>query len=169
MYQTLKILILPFFLAVSAGVAAQGLDRPEGEEILTITGKIAYTNAEGAAVFDLAMLDALEQRTTMTETPWFDGPQSFSGPTLAELLEHVGAQGANLRIIALNDYAADMPVQDTQDAPVILASRHNGDVMSVRDKGPLFVIYPFSEMPQLNNEVYFSRSVWQVKAIEVLP
>ena len=39
--------------------------------------------------------------------------------------------------------------------------------MSVRDKGPLFVIYPFDEAPELNNETYYGRSAWQVKSIEV--
>ena len=39
--------------------------------------------------------------------------------------------------------------------------------MAVREKGPLFVIYPFDADPSLFNEKYFNRSVWQVKAIEV--
>ncbi len=164
----------PFFLsmvlALTVGTAAaEHLEHPEGDVILTIQGAIMHENTDGAAVFDLAMLDALEQRETVTETPWYDGAQEFSGPTLESLLALVGAEGTMLRIVAVNDYAADMPVSDAAETPVILASRHAGNLMSVRDKGPLFVIYPFSEMPELSNEMYFSRSVWQVKAIEVLP
>ena len=80
----------------------------------------------------------------------------------------MGATGQTLRIAALNDYAADMPAADAHDIPVILATRIGGAVIPVRDKGPLFVIYPFDEMPELFNELYFGRSVWQVRSIEVI-
>jgi hypothetical protein len=40
--------------------------------------------------------------------------------------------------------------------------------MSVREKGPLFVMYPFDEQPALRTSVYFGRCIWQLKAIEVL-
>jgi hypothetical protein len=170
MLKSLKPIALSVLLAVvGTNLTAQDLPQPAGDVILTITGAITNTNAGDAATFDLQMLDALEQRQTTTETPWYDGAQEFSGPTLATLLEHVGATGSSLRIVAVNDYAAEMPIEDTTAAPVILASRHQGKPMPLREKGPLFVIYPFSEMPNLNNEVYFNRSVWQVKAIEVLP
>ncbi len=44
----------------------------------------------------------------------------------------------------------------------------NDQPMSVRDKGPLFLVYPFDLNPELYNEKYFSRSVWQIKEIEVI-
>jgi hypothetical protein len=39
--------------------------------------------------------------------------------------------------------------------------------MAVREKGPLFIIYPFDSAPELKNARYYSRSAWQLKAIEV--
>ncbi|MEH7827663.1 hypothetical protein [Gemmobacter denitrificans] len=156
--------LLPVQLALAAA-----LTPPAGEVILEINGAIGTTNQDGAAVFDLAMLEALTQRETITATPWYDGVQTFSGPTIADLMTTVGATGGTLRVIAINDYAVEMPMADVSGYPVILATRHNGEPMSVRDKGPLFVIYPFDEFPDLVNEVYFARSVWQVKRIEVLP
>ena len=39
--------------------------------------------------------------------------------------------------------------------------------MSIRDKGPLMLVYPFDLDQSLFNEKYFSRSVWQIKEIEV--
>lgn len=156
-------------LPLTTGLArAAALPRPSGEVILTVRGTVGVTNAEGEARFDLAMLDALPQRETVTATPWHEGTPRFSGPTIAGLLDAVGAEGVNLRIVALNDYAADLPVEDARTIPVILATRIDGEVLSVRDKGPLFVIYPFDEQPELFNEVYFGRSVWQVKTIEVV-
>lgn len=170
MLKSLKPLAFSLLLAVTgASVSAQDLSQPAGDVILTVTGAITNTNSGDAAAYDLAMLDALDQRETITETPWYEGAQSFSGPTLATLMAQVGATGRTLRIVAVNDYAAEMPMEDVTSLPVILASRHEGKPMPLREKGPLFVIYPFSEMPNLSNEVYFNRSVWQVKSIEVLP
>ena len=146
---------------------AGSLAAPAGEVVLAVSGQVTITNAHGKAEFDLAMLDALPQRETVTSTPWHDGRHSFSGPTLASILEAAGASGVNLRIAALNDYAADMPMEDAETTPVILATRIDGEEIAIRDKGPLFVIYPFDEQPELFNEVYFNRSVWQVDAIEV--
>ena len=40
--------------------------------------------------------------------------------------------------------------------------------MAVRDKGPLFIIYPFDQHAELRNPVYYSRCAWQLKAIELL-
>lgn len=170
MLKTIKPFFFAILLAATGSFAtAQELAQPSDQVILTISGAITQTNSDRVATFDLGMLDALDQRQTVTETPWYDGTQDFSGPTLATILEQVGASGSTLRIIALNEYAAEIPMQEALNLPVILATRHQGSLMSVRDKGPLFVIYPFTEMPELNNEVYFNRSVWQVKAIEVMP
>lgn len=113
------------------------------------------------------MLKALPGRTGEMETPWTDGQTRFDGPLLRSLLEAVGAHGKTLRITALNDYSVEVPVADAMDFDTILAIAMNGQPMSVRDKGPIFMIYPFDKNPELYNEKYFSRSVWQIKSIEV--
>jgi hypothetical protein len=150
----------------SAGYAAP-LPAPTGPVVLTVTGAIANTNNGTAAEFDMAMLDALARHTTVTKTPWYDGPQTFSGPLGAAVLEAVGASGKTLKVLALNDYESEIPASDFTDYTVILATALNGKPMSIRDKGPIFVIYPFDEQPSLNNETYYGRSAWQVKSIEV--
>lgn len=155
-------------LLLSAGVSgAAELAVPSGKTILTVTGAISETNAEGAAQFDLAMLDALPGQQTTTTTPWYDGAQSFSGPLGSALLEAVGAEGDTLVVTAINDYVTEIPRSDFETWPVIFATRHNGEAMSVRDKGPVFVIYPFDSDKTLNSEVFYGRSAWQVKSIEV--
>jgi hypothetical protein len=72
-----------------------------------------------------------------------------------------------LKIIALNDYSASIPAQDLRDYDVVFATAIDGNVLSVRDKGPLFMVYPFDDHPELFNEVYFGRSVWQIAQIVV--
>lgn len=155
------------FVAVGVGPIAHELPLPSGPVVLTVSGRIASTNVDGKAMFDLAMLDGLEQHTTITETPWHDGTQRFSGVLISSLLKAIGARGSEVTVTALNAYFADIPMTDFSHDPVILASRINGELLSVRDKGPLFVIYPFDGNSELHNEVHFGRSVWQVTSIEV--
>lgn len=155
-------------LASLIAVPAWALDKPAGEPVLTVTGAVSETNDGGNAVFDMAMLEALAGRTGTMETPWTEGQVEFSGPFLREILKAAGAKGANLKIKALNDYAADVPAEDAE-LDTILATKMNGKPMSVRDKGPLMLVYPFDEDKALYNEKYFGRSVWQIKEIEVLP
>ena len=146
---------------------AETLAKPTGAVILEVSGAIANTNEDGKAGFDMAMLDALTQRTTVTHSPWYDGSRTFAGPLGSALLAAVGASGTTLKVTALNDYVSEIPMSDFTDHPVILATSLEGEPMSVREKGPIFIIYPFDEQPALNNETYYSRSAWQVKSIEI--
>ena len=41
--------------------------------------------------------------------------------------------------------------------------------MTVRDKGPFWIIYPFDSNPDYQSEVIYSRSIWQLNRLEVLP
>ncbi|WP_405278644.1 hypothetical protein [Cobetia sp. Ld8] len=154
-------------MAMLSSPFALALEAPQGPVVLRVTGDITHTNAGGEAHFDRAMLAALTQRETTTTTPWHDGEVSFSGPLGSSLMEAVGVDSGTMRLVALNDYAANAPVQDYFDYPVILAMEADGKRLRVRDNGPIFVIYPFSEQPDLLNEEIMTRSVWQVKRIEI--
>ena len=160
-------------LAGVAGVArvavsqAETLPTPTEKPILTISGKIGTTNKEGTAQFDRPMLEALGMDTVETTTPWYTGPVKFEGVSLAKLLKQVGAAGERISIVALNDYSSEIPMEDVTRYNVILAVKRNGEYMPVRDKGPLFIIYPFDSNPELKSQTYYSRSVWQVAKIVV--
>lgn len=155
-------------LATLTSTSAHALDAPKGDVILTVIGPhLSHPNVGTTAQFDLAMLEKLASRTGTMETPWTKGKIAFSGPLLKAVLDAAGAEGKSLRVKAMNDYAAEVPMEDATKIDTMLATRMNGETMSVRDKGPLFLIYPFDKDGSLYNEKYFSRSVWQIKEIEV--
>ena len=166
----MKIFVTALMIALigPSGAFAGSLPMPDGDVILTITGNIKNTNQADSADFDMAMLDAAPGRKAEMETPWTKGRTAFEGPFLRNLLDQVGAHGRTLRIKALNDYSSDVPIQDAMSLDTILAIRMNGEPMSVREKGPIFMIYPFDLRPDIYNEKYFSRSVWQIREIEVV-
>ena len=166
----MKKILAALLLSVTAFTTADAgtLEAPAGEVILSVTGNVDNTNAGGAADFDMTMLKALAGRSATMETPWTTGATSFDGPLLKAVIEAAGGHGKRLLVKALNDYTAEIPIEDATAYETILAVKMNGAPMSVRDKGPLFLIYPFDKNPEIYNEKYFSRSVWQIREIEVV-
>ncbi|MBU6951061.1 hypothetical protein [Hahella sp. HN01] len=166
--KALRLILVVFGLGlICAPALAEGLNAPQGRAALTVSGKIANTNGRNVAKFDLAMLDQLPQHSIKTSTPWFDAPKTFSGPLARDLMKLVGAQGGKVKAIALNDYATNIPIQDFQTYDVVLATRIDGETLNIREKGPVFVIYPFDLVPETKNEIFFQRCIWQLVQIKV--
>lgn len=152
-----------------AGLTARSapLPRPRGRVVLSVVGQVGLPNAGDRADFDMAMLEALPVHSFSSDTPWFKGPRRFSGPLLREVLAVAGAHGQQLRVVALNRYKVDIPFDDALRFDMLLATRLDGQPMAVRDKGPLFIVYPFDQSPTLRSERYYGRSAWQLRTIEV--
>lgn len=146
---------------------ASALEVPQGPVILTLGGKIGVKNTPTQAQFDARMIDALPQHSFTTWTPWFAGKVTFTGPLLRDVLNAVKASGVKLKAVALNDYKIEIPVEDAFLYPVLLAQKIDGRLIPVREKGPLFVIYPFDSEPQLKASTYYGRSIWQLKSLHV--
>jgi len=156
-------------LVTATAILADELPQPTGDRILTVRGAISETNAAGQAVFDRAMLEALPTETFATSTIWTETVAEFTGVPLAALLDAVGAEGVRLRAVALNDYGVDIPISDAVAGGPIIAFAMDGREMSVRDKGPLWIVYPYDHSDAYRTEVIYSRSIWQLHEIEVLP
>lgn len=138
------------------------LATPAEKKILTITGRIANTNDGNAAVFDRPMLEALGTVGFKTTTPWYNGEVSFEGVRMDALMRHVGATGDSVLVTALNDFSTEIPVSDFSRYGVLLALKRDGNYLPVRDKGPLFIVYPYDSSPELKAQKYYSRSAWQI-------
>jgi hypothetical protein len=165
-----RLLCTVFLMWALLGVApfALALDAPQGKVILTVTGPIANANAGDKAVFDMAMLMALPQKTVVTKTPWYPNAVSFKGPLLRDVLAAVGAGKAKvLEARAINDYKVSIPIEDAANTDVILALTLDGKPMSVREKGPIFVIYPLNDLSASKMEQYVQRSIWQLASIKI--
>ncbi|ETX16394.1 oxidoreductase [Roseivivax halodurans JCM 10272] len=154
-------------LVATAPLAAQDLAMPEGDVLLTVTGAITVANDGDAAAFDRAMLEDLDPVTVKTTTIWTDGVQTFTGVPLDRLMDVVGATGAAIDATAINDYSVEIPASDWEDGGPIVAFLNNGETMSVRDKGPLWIVWPFDDNPEFQTETIYSRSIWQLDRIVV--
>ena len=153
--------------ALTLSSAALALDAPKERPILVISGKIATKNAGEVARFDMKMIEALPQHSFTTSTPWFDRPVKFTGPLLADVLAAVKASGSNVSAVAINDYRITIPAADAAKFQVIIARLIDDKPIPVREKGPLFVVYPFDSSAELRTSTYYERSIWQLKALDI--
>lgn len=151
MFRSTLVAALGLAAALSATVAAAG-DAP----LLTVVGP------SGVQTYDLPALEAFPMAEFQTSTIWTKGSTRFQGVPLKALLDAARISQGSVVAKAINDYAVEIPVAEvTADYPIV-AYRMDGQVMSVRDKGPLWVIYPFDADPALQTEVTYSRSIWQL-------
>lgn len=153
--------------ALTQALPVLALDAPTGRTILTVSGNIASKNSGDLARFDMKMLESLPQHSFTTTTPWYDRPVKFTGPLLSDVLAAVKASGHLLKAVAINDYKVSIPLSDATRFPMVLARLVDDKAIPVREKGPLFVVYPFDSDAALRTSTYYERSIWQLKALEV--
>lgn len=102
-----------------------------------------------------------------TSTIWTDGPTSFSGVSLKKILDEVKATGKFVKLTALNDYSIVIPMADIDDEQPIVATKLNGQPMTVRNKGPFWLVYNYDSDIKYRTETIYSRSIWQLSKIEL--
>lgn len=148
------------FLVAPADSAPQ----PAAERtVLTITVKGQPQLSRHYRLRDLEALPQTGRRSVLPdETHVYD----WQGVRLSTLLDGF-PRGAfqRLRVEALNDYSALIPLSDLDAFDPILAYRRDGQPIGIAERGPLFVIYPMLDHPELCTQVYFNRTVWQVSRI----
>jgi hypothetical protein len=146
---------------------AAALPAPSGPVLLTVTGSITNTNGPGKAEFDRAMLEALGLVELATSTPYTDGKPTFRGVPMAKLLDAAGADGDALHAIAVNGYAIDLDAGEMRRYPVLLALEQDGRQLRLRDRGPIWVVLPRDQYPELQAESQGFKWIWQLRSIDV--
>ncbi len=118
--------------------------------------------------FSLEGLDELHQVEFSTTTLWTDGTVTFSGVPLKALLEEVEFQGQTVELVALNDYSISLPIDEIEDEVPIVATRMDGAPMSVRMKGPFWLVFPYDRHPKYRTDTMYARSIWQLFRIKAV-
>lgn len=131
--------------------------------LLTVTGQIAQPPVS----LTRADLEALPQHRLVTATTVTDGTPAFEGFLMRDLLAQLGAEGAEVIARALNDYRVAIPLSDFHNYDVIGALSMNGETLSPRDKGPIWIVYPRDDHRALQDIRYDTRWVWQLHTLHV--
>ena len=152
---------------VARPALAGELPVPQERPVLSVSGRIGVHNDGEVARFDRPMLEALGTQGFVTSTPWYNGVTRFDGVPMRTLLRFVEASGERVIATALNDYTTEIPIADFEQYDVLLALKRDGAYMPVRDKGPLFIVYPFDSDKRLQRQTYYGRSAWQVSHLVI--
>lgn len=138
------------------------------QTILTISGHIQPADNSHEVNFTLDDLQKLPQQNYKTTNPWVNKPHQYQGPLLTDILKSVNAKSTRLTLVALNDYRVNMDLAKVLKYQPILAWSDDSKTMSVRERGPLWLMFPISRYPEeLKNTRFNSYMIWQLRKIIV--
>lgn len=154
-------------ITLVAAVAALGLaanPAAADDSILTVAGPGLPSNG---VKMTMAEIEALPQKVFRTTTVWTEGQHEFSGVAVKTLLESAGLKGNEVQARALNAYVATIPMDEITDEAPIIATRIDGQHFPRREKGPLWIVYPYDKDPAYQTDTTYGRSLWQLESLTV--
>lgn len=155
-------------LALAMPMAAQTTaDSGNTEEgpLLSVTLETGQT-----VRLDRKTLDGLPQEAFKTSTPWTEGIVEFSGPALKDVLAFAGVKpDRSIAARAINDYQVVFVPHHIEDRVPILATKLNGEPFSRRDRGPLWIVFPYDASGDYRTEEVIALSIWQVVELTERP
>ena len=161
---TLPVLGALVFGALLASLAVSRAEEKAEPIVLVIDGK---TGSGRPIAFTLSQIEAIPHVTMSTRTPWHDGVATFTGVPMDALMTQIGAKGDTLNVAALDRYCVELSLADLKKYHALMAYRLNGALMSVADKGPLFVVYPYDSEFDLVTRRFYARSPWQIARLTI--
>ena len=154
-----------FLAAIVATKGATGMADINQTPVLEVTGGQVPNETYTLSVQDLRDIAVQD---IVTSTIWTKGVHEFSGVPLQSLLQHLEVTGTTIEAIALNDYSVAIPVSDAEAGGPIVAFAIDGQPIPRREKGPLWIIYPFDQSPEFRTETIYSRSIWQLNRLNIV-
>lgn len=130
---------------------------------LMLSGKVE----NGQVVLTRDTIAALPQISLTEQHISMEKAATFRGPYLSDVLKLAKANGQEVTMTALDDYVATASMEEIEKYQPILAIEMDGKRLVVRDFGPFFVVWPFSEYSEVNTDLFHARAVWQLVKIEV--
>ena len=156
-------ILLSIPIVIFAGIVQASSPLPEasGTPLLTITV------GDETHALDAEALQQLPREEFETTTIWTEGPQAFAGVRMTEILDRLNIETGTVRLTAANDYQVAIPVADFTVDGALIAYERNGQKMSLRDKGPLWLVYPYDTDARFRTEIIYANSIWQLDRIEI--
>ncbi len=157
--QALRLFLGALVIVAALATHANAMDKPKGPAVLTIIGAIGETNRpafndfedgvlkfherrfDKAAVFDLAMLEALSMHEVTIKYAEWPKPFRFEGPWLKDVLKAVGAKPTSVSVLALDGFASELKAADLDAFDWILALKRDGRYLDLGQRGPLWLVY----------------------------
>ncbi|MGR3755599.1 MAG: molybdopterin-dependent oxidoreductase [Tranquillimonas sp.] len=155
-----------FIAAAAIGLFAAQV--ASAQAILTVVQNDAAGNQVSKEYTAEQLLD-MDPVEITTMNDYLDAPHVFTGPLLRDLIDTELKATDSIEVTALNDYKTKIPAAEALKYDVIVAVLQDGERMSLRDKGPFWVIYPMSDNPELQDPGFNDRLIWQLSGVKLVP
>lgn len=103
----------------------------------------------------LQQMEALATTSVWTRDPHSTGDRNalvhFRGVAVSKLLDKFGAapNATEVTFVASDAYRATVSLADLRQYPIIIALERNNQKIPRSDGGPLYLVFPYSQFPQL--------------------
>ncbi len=144
------------------------IPQPEDDPILTVSGKISTTNADGAILMDRPTIESVGLVEYHVQDPFANHDVLYRGVLMRDLLKLWQKDNTvkTVRLIALNDYQIDIPIEDFSTYPILFALQADGVYMEPDYQGPAMLVYPLDNY-DFDLITIKRRWIWQIKKIEL--
>lgn len=141
---------------------------PAGEVVLTLSGDIKVRNVGDTLKFDMPTLESLGLVKYTINDPWLRRDVTYTGVLVSDLYKFAGVSpsATNVHVIALDDYEVDFATEDLHKWPILLATRSNGEHMTIENSGPTRFIPPIHRYPGILNVYQRSHWIWNLATME---
>jgi hypothetical protein len=145
--------------------AGDAIPLPKGERVLSISGLISNLNDDDETTLDVATLEKMSMVKLRVFEPFEKKEMVFEGVLMSELMKIVGADSSatEVHFTALDDYKIDLPMSALKKADVLLATKADGDYMSIVDGGPTRIVFPPDSNMARNTDMW----IWNVDTMVV--
>jgi hypothetical protein len=173
-------------------VYAKNSRKEDAQTILTITGDIERTNRKkmdpvkdqlmykrgikfnNAYTFSLLDLEKLPSKTINPTMEYDNRVHELSGPLLIDVLNAVGikkrTKNTEIVLYGIDGYSPEISLDKAQEYNFILATRIDGQLLSIGGFGPLFAIYDADRIEEFAKKPVdqrFAACPWGLYCIEV--
>lgn len=168
--------------------AADEKPAAQGSVVLTVAGKVANWNRgataperdnlfnqhnvkfDKAMAFDTGMLAGLPVQELRLTAEGSDGTfagGTFSGPSLADVLQASGVENAKVRLMAIDGSTVELSPDEVKAHNWMLATSVDGKPVGIGDYGPLWLMHkPTTGVAPSKEDL--QHWVWSIFYIEVL-
>ncbi|OLO09474.1 hypothetical protein BTW08_01920 [Salinicola sp. MH3R3-1] len=162
----LRQLIVGLVIALSP-LSALADEPPYPEDMALL--RIVDPHGQVLATLTLSDIEGLPKREIAGSIPDTADPEArWSGVSMKVLLESRAiVLPDRMRAVGLDDYSDVIPRSDLEQYDPVVAYRRDGRYLTVDGYGPLVVMYPYSEYPELHERTYYSRTVWQLSELQL--
>lgn len=138
------------------------------DTLLEIEGLVKPNSPRGSHVFseqDFLKLDTVKLVTATAWTP----KSEFIGPELSTVLAAAGVapNATEMRFYAIDAYEITIPISDITKYRPVMAHTQDGERLKIPTRGPVFLVYPRDQYPELTAIKGQAQFVWMVCKIIV--